>query len=427
MKSITVFIALTLSSILIFQNCGSTMESAAQRSTLPIVDNPLEDPPVVPEEPTTLLNVRWNSEPNRTHISVSEDGLIATKDDLDEVLSRSIYANFSQNQGVWFYEATIYRILSTTQRHRIGIASSDGRLPDGGTTAAASYGVDFDGSFSVSENGIYTNSPATTPLKMGDTIGVLFDLNSQQAQFFVNGTLVRTQTIIANKMYSPLFHSPNNSNGTVIANFGTLPFRYPPSVSFEPVDQNPRGTKQRLVWSATESAAQFITIDTDGVTITKDDGAGAGSAAAYANFFREQDRWYFETTVVTIISSNRQRVGIASTVGRVPLNGDTGTATYGYDFNGSVSKHENGAYNNNPGGVSLRQGDVIGVAVDQIGLMVHFYVNGVLQQSSIIQSGFRYSPLFMGSGNSNATIKANFGSEPFAYAAPLGFKAAEQL
>lgn len=403
-----------------FQNCGQGFKagSTVANSSLSASPSPSPSPGPTPEP---LRSVKWMPTTGRTYASVSTDGLSATKDDGTDIASRSFYADFERDKGVWYFEVRIANILSSN-RQRIGLASVDGRVPDGTPTAAASYGLDFDGSFSVFETAIYSNYATTGALKTGDVVGVLYDLDRGLAKFYVNGVDVKDQTLQSGHSYAPMFFGSNNSNATVVANFGARPFLFAPAASYSLPDNSGVTIVPKKMWSAAESAAMYIQIGADGLTVVKDDGATATSAVAYANFSRAAgERWYFEATVSQIISSNRQRVGIASTVGRVPLGGATGEPSYGYDFNGSVSKHENGVFNNTVGGATVAVNQVIGVAVDQVGGNITFYLDGAMQRQVAIQKDFAFSPMFMGSADSNGAVIANFGATPFRYPAPMGY------
>jgi hypothetical protein len=411
-KYIVSFMLLILIGVF-FQNCGE----------FKVVNEISSEKNPDPDPNTEIRNIFWDVSNTRTFVSTGYDSLLAVKDDGNSVATRSIYANFNANSNVWYFEGIVAQIFSGGNRQRFGIAATDGRVPDGTPTASASYGLDFDGSFSVFENGVYSNSALTTALKVSDCIGVLLNLNQSSVEFYVNGVLVKTQNIQSGHSYSPFFFGSNNSNGSLYANFGKEVYKFTPTVAFERIDNSLTPVAHNYGWDINESAAQYISISQNLKTVIKDDGAAAASAATYVNILKQTGKWYFEVEIIEIISGIRNRIGIASTVGRVPLNGNTGSASYGYDFNGSFSKHEDGAYLNVPSiGPALVVGDVVGVAVDHDLETISFYINGTLEHTESFQASFIYSPMFMGANNSNATVNLNLGETRFKYSAPVGFE-----
>lgn len=190
------------------------------------------DPPVTP----VLRSVKWDaSDLTRTLVAISADGLMATKDDGAAEARRSVYATFAPASGAYYFEVQVTQILSSN-RQRIGLASENGRVANDTPTAAASYGLDFDGSFSVHENGAYANAPLTTALQVGDVVGIYLSVETGFARFYVNGVKVNDVLLQAGHKYSPFFFGSINSNGSVRANFGKSPYVYPPSVLFEKPD-----------------------------------------------------------------------------------------------------------------------------------------------------------------------------------------------
>lgn len=181
-------------------------------------------------------SVKWESTAGRTFVTVSADGLTATKNDGAAAVRRSVYGDILLGAGSWYFEATVASFLSAEHLLRIGLASEDGRVPDDVPTAAWSYSMSFDGSFVTVLNGVYAATPVRGNLAVGDVIGVSFDLTTLSAKFFVNGTLVRTQALQGGRKYSPLFFGSNNSNGSATANFGKTAFAYSPGGVFKPLD-----------------------------------------------------------------------------------------------------------------------------------------------------------------------------------------------
>lgn len=423
----------TVITLFLFQNCGrdpfQAIDGVTTQSSLsnenhepPVTENPPAEEDPLPLEPDVRA-VKWSEVTGRSDVAVSTNGLVATKDDGVGESNRSIYANFVPTKGRWYFEVRVLDIIAG-DRQRIGVASTQGRVPDATPTASVSYGLDFNGSFSLVENDDYLNVPLAAALKVGDVVGVALDREADQVTFFINGQKIHEHPLLAGHDYAPFFYGSKNSNGSVIANFGTAPFLYSPGESFQAPDNTGLLIPAVKGFSAALSASQFITISADRLTAVKDDGNSAAGASAYVDLVPGNGKWYFEGTAGALISGDRQRLGIATTTGRVPLNGATGDASYGYDFNGSVSQHQDGQYLNVPGLATISAGKVIGVAVDMTALKVRFYVNGVFQKEHAIKAGYQYAPFFTGSNNSNGSVTVNLGAKPFKYAAPVGHRPA---
>ena len=136
-------------------------------------------------------------------------------------------------------------------------------------------------------------------------------------------------------------------------------------------------------------------------------------------------KWYAEFTNLSNMGVNVSKGPIITGTG----NGIDTIATYSASGSFFVG---NGATGTQFGtAVSCTTSDIIGVAFDVDAATITWYKNGVqmggftnLSASNSIYESSR--PWFFGrspdSSGSNATMTANFGQQPFAYAAPAGFK-----
>ncbi|HEY8141362.1 MAG TPA: SPRY domain-containing protein [Kofleriaceae bacterium] len=169
------------------------------------------------------------------YMSFSADLLTATKNDGAATARSSAYANAHELSGKWYFEVAVTSLLSGT-RLRVGLASLQGRVPNDVPTATYSYGYDQDGTRSTNIGVTYTNAPMGAPWALGRIIGVSIDLDEHWVEFSLNGVPQgRITGLAAGVSYSPLFFGSNESNGTVRANFGQSPFRYPPRLGFLPL------------------------------------------------------------------------------------------------------------------------------------------------------------------------------------------------
>jgi len=145
-----------------------------------------------------------------------------------------------------------------------------------------------------------------------------------------------------------------------------------------------------------------------------------GYTNAQSTFSVSSGKWYCEVTPTNI---NGAMIGICdASVNTFDKKNFTSASWWGYFLNGNK-------YNNNTAsayGASFTTNDVIGIALDMDTGAVTFYKNGTSQgvafNTNISGKTIQIS-LNNGSGSATQTYTVNFGQRPFAYAAPISFKA----
>ena len=141
-------------------------------------------------------------------------------------------------------------------------------------------------------------------------------------------------------------------------------------------------------------------------------------------------KWYFEYTCsnsTTAANTGQQIIGIG--LASASLSSYTGSDANGWGY----SSYDGKKYNNQSGGTgsgtaygsAWTNGDVVGVAFDADNGTLTFYKNGTSQGTaySSMSLGTYFPMIGVYGGSTTASGNFNYGSRPFAYTAPSGFKA----
>tara|TARA_B100001939_G_scaffold277276_1_gene245587 strand:- start:907 stop:3819 length:2913 start_codon:yes stop_codon:yes gene_type:complete len=149
-------------------------------------------------------------------------------------------------------------------------------------------------------------------------------------------------------------------------------------------------------------------------------------------------KWYFESKITVYSGSQEDGFVGVSEVYNTNFQEYVGKSAYSYgisvaDYFTYMKKYNN----NNPIDTNLTsptEGDVIGVALDLDNGKIYFHKNGTYANSGNPANGTNaaytglsgtFTPAVTTSGSTGGTVEHtfNFGSKPFAYNAPSGFKA----
>ena len=421
----------------VFQNCSSPVANEQDlASSVPVTEDTSStlDPTAFRYDNNPVI---WQGETIDGFSSVTAAGKMVSKNDNTDQFIRTFYGSASM-YGTWYFEVIVWQNNEETPGQpsdfRIGIASEQGRNYTGNSTVdAAFYGIQTADGSAVAFDGTqmpqFRSTGSTSPVNTGDVIGVLVSNDNGTVTFYNNGIFMHELAIVNNQRYSPYVKFDENQNGAVLANFGANDFRYSLLPNLPLVEENTNMAWANLGWKLPSApAVPLISVSQDRLTVTKDDSnyGSFNTAGAYADFDMNSGLWYFEVTLDAHLSSGTGvGIGIASVDGRDEI-GTTGTFSIRYGMNGSYSIHDGVFYNSfTTDGIATQQplqvGDIVGVLVNHNTNTVSFYVNGVVQYSDLSINGmYSYSPMFMGSNNSNGTATINYGNQPFAFPVPAG-------
>lgn len=178
-------------------------------------------------------------------------------------------------------------------------------------------------------------------------------------------------------------------------------------------------------------------LDNGGLTLSNGNLDGSSSANSWktvrSTLGMSSGKWYWEMTCTGAdLTDNLFFVGIATNAAPLTTHIGAGVSSFAYyNLNGSV--YYNGGITSY--GNTWQTGDVIGVAYDADNAKIWFAKNGTWQNSgnpasgtnaafTSITAGTYFPAISPYSGDGSATSGVmNFGSRPFAYTAPSGFKA----
>ena len=137
-------------------------------------------------------------------------------------------------------------------------------------------------------------------------------------------------------------------------------------------------------------------------------------------FGMSSGKWYWEITIgFTNGAGNQSLLGIATAAAAISGN-YASSGVYGWEYySNNGNKFNSGSVGSY--GSSYTLNDVIGVAFDADNGTLTFYKNGTSQGTAF--TGLTSGPYFPSiSLYSTSLVSVNWGSRPFAYAAPSGFK-----
>jgi hypothetical protein len=166
-------------------------------------------------------------------------------------------------------------------------------------------------------------------------------------------------------------------------------------------------------------------------------GTAAGNSQRIGTMAVSSGKWYYETTLTTLPSTQDPLVGFteinnASAVSQYPGEAASSYSIYQFSTNTFLKKVNANTFTNTNTTVAS-QGDILGVALDLTSGKIWFSKNGAWVDSGDPATGANaqftglsgtFVPAVRGTGQvATTTISCNFGQRPFAYTAPTGFKA----
>ena len=324
--------------------------------------------------------------------------------------------------------------------------------------------VSVDGTTSVSGSG---------SIALNTVIGVLLDYGAKTLKIYANGSLQHTITGLTGTVFKPFGDMGNIYGGAVAtANFGDTAFAHAPSGitikkfglasisainsagptidvdggSFYGSDASgTSGGATVISTTAVTNGDNFVDSPTNGTqsdtgaggevvgnyatwnpltapsAITLSDGnlnfSTAGSNAKVLSTIGMSSGKFYWEVIKTSGSNGNFGIATGQSANTTYLGGDAygwGMATDGNIYhNASLSSY----------GSTWGTDDVIGVAFDADAGSLYYYINGVVQNSGTAAfTGLTAGPYFASGGDNGCVGNINFGSRPFEYAAPTGFK-----
>uniref|UniRef100_F1KY53 RING finger and SPRY domain-containing protein 1 n=1 Tax=Ascaris suum TaxID=6253 RepID=F1KY53_ASCSU len=178
----------------------------------------------------TNINAMLNHEDVSEYLKIGSDGLEAR---CDVSSFESVRCTFEATEGVWFYEA----LILTPGVMQIGFATKQSRFcnHEGFGIGDDECSIAYDGCRQLIWHNAQCQKHEHEPWKAGDYLGCLLDITSGYVQFYLNGCALQ----VPHREFMER-HAANKETGFFAAasfmsfqqcrfNFGTEPFRYPPS------------------------------------------------------------------------------------------------------------------------------------------------------------------------------------------------------
>ncbi|CAF3525029.1 unnamed protein product [Adineta steineri] len=175
------------------------------------------------------INVMLNDKDVSEYLKIAPDGLEARS---DTVSFESVRCTFQVNSGVWYYEV----LIVTDGVMQIGWAAKQSKFMnhEGYGIGDDQYSIAYDGCRNLIWFGAKSISHTNPSWKPGDIVGCLIDFDRREVIFSLNGRSLDP--------FRKLFSSTTNSSNTGYFaaasfmsyqhcrfNFGSTPFRYPPT------------------------------------------------------------------------------------------------------------------------------------------------------------------------------------------------------
>jgi len=183
------------------------------------------------------------------------------------------------------------------------------------------------------------------------------------------------------------------------------------------------GGRQYATWSTTNKSSN-ITLSSSNLKFT---GSGTTGGTCISSFGQSTGKWYWEITINSLPSlvAAGEMIGIATSFSNSAVLGNYANSA-GYRRNaGSLTT----TFLRNFGAGSafvgtscpdLAVGNVVGLALDLVGLTLKVYITGSQVGSTLsIPAGTWYAAC--GSDGSSGAATANFGNSAFSYTPPTGF------
>lgn len=139
---------------------------------------------------------------------------------------QSVFATESKSKGKWYWEVTYDMETGTDSKLTIGIGNDSATVSDSWSypNSGGYYGQDGR-VYGITGNG---NSAYGSPFKVGDTIGVLLDVDNKTISFSKNGIVQSAISFIitGTNFYPSLSRGSTSGSITATINFGQSEFKY---------------------------------------------------------------------------------------------------------------------------------------------------------------------------------------------------------
>ncbi|CAF2139336.1 unnamed protein product [Rotaria magnacalcarata] len=175
------------------------------------------------------INVMLNDKDVSEYLKIGPDGLEARS---DTVSFESVRCTFHVNTGVWYYEV----LIVTDGVMQIGWATKQSKFMnhEGYGIGDDQYSIAYDGCRNLIWFGAKSIPHSNPAWKPGDIVGCLIDFNQREVIFSLNGySLDPSRKLFAslsNRIVDGYFAAASfMSYQHCRFNFGSMPFRYPPT------------------------------------------------------------------------------------------------------------------------------------------------------------------------------------------------------
>jgi hypothetical protein len=317
------------------------------------------------------------------------------------------------------------------------------------STWAAGWSLEINAGYITFYDGVaglrYTG--ATNLMAINTWYHVAWSRQSGSLRMFVNGNLVRTDTITSNFVPTVSFAMGNDITTNTyalnayfqdvriykgVAKY-TAAFVVPNTNDFIPggsptFSVTAYATNDSLVDSPTiygldtgvggEVRGNYATLNSispfKGTILNGNLSTNAGLLSSFSTIGMSSGKWYCEMYVTAV--GTESSLGVTRGLASTQYMG-TSADSYGYYMSGPK-------YNNSTPiayGAAYTTGDTVGAAFDADGGTIIFYKNGVSQGTAY--TGLTSGPYFFGCSGRSNDVTMNFGQQAYKYAAPSGYKA----
>lgn len=264
-----------------------------------------------------------------------------------------------------------------------------------------------------------TSSGTIVALKTNDVVGVAFDRDSRQVQFYINGVSRGIVTLpvlaVTDKIYAYVGDRNSGTLSNATANFGQKPFAYPVPSGFTPGLPVPVAGKFAIFTDEFKKGSASLVTELHVST------GGDGQGSARANIGKMSGKCYWE---ITLNNVSTPMIGLGTAEAALATNPYLAqNSLYFYYSSGQHGVFKDGQYvqlSRTP----LSIGAVVGIALDVDTMNVQIFVNGISSYAGTLTSAIGkklYPILADGGGGSGSSLTANFGATAFKYTVPTGF------
>jgi len=289
---------------------------------------------------------------------------------------------------------------------------------------------------------------ATNLMAINNWYHVAWSRQSGSLRMFVNGNLVRTDTITSNFAPTVNFILGNDittntyalnayfqdfriykgvakyTAAFVVPNFNDFTASGSPTFSVTPYATNDSLVDSPTIYGTDtglggEVRGNYATLNPispfKGTILNGNLSTNAGFAGSSSTIGMSSGKWYCEEYITAV--GTESSLGI--TKGLAAMNTYVGASadSWGYYFNGQ--KYTNGSPLSY--GSAFTTGDTVGAAFDADNGTIIFYKNGISQGTAY--TGLTSGPYFFACSGRANNVTMNFGQQTYQYAAPSGYKA----